>query len=101
MKKKNVMQAFKLVIYRIIQEQLNNILKHAEACEVEVSLKNEDGQVELTIKDNGVGFDTTAKRTGIGLKNIRNRAQIYDGNVEIISSPGNGCTMKVKFKKNK
>ena len=92
---------FKLVIYRIIQEQLNNILKHAEASEVEISLKNENEQVELTIKDNGVGFDSTAKKTGIGLKNIQNRAQIYDGNVEIISSPGNGCTMKVIFKKNK
>ena len=57
--------------------------------------------MELTIKDNGKGFDSTAKKTGIGLKNIQNRAQIYDGGVEIITSPGNGCIMKVLFKKSR
>ncbi|MDB5222840.1 MAG: domain S-box protein [Chitinophagaceae bacterium] len=87
----------KVVIYRIIQEQLNNILKHAHASEVEIEIKNAEDCLELSIKDNGVGFDTGTKKKGIGLKNIQSRAQIYDGNVEIISSPGNGCKMNIIF----
>ena len=78
---------------------MNNILRHAEASEVEISLKNEDDHVELTMKDNGKGFDATAKKTGIGLTNIQNRAQMYDGDVKIITSPGNGCIMKIVFRK--
>ena len=88
----------KIVIYRIIQEQLTNILKHAEASWVEINLKEENGYIELLIKDDGKGFDTDTKKTGIGLKNIQNRSMIYDGNVEITSSPGNGCIVKVIFK---
>ena len=87
----------KLVIYRIIQEQIGNIFKHAEASEVEIELKKEN-DVILIINDNGKGFDTSAKRNGIGLVNIKNRAALHDGKVQILSSPGNGCKMKIVFK---
>ncbi|WP_202552441.1 sensor histidine kinase [Ginsengibacter hankyongi] len=87
----------KLVIYRIIQEQLNNILKHAEATEIAIDLKYENGRISLAIEDNGKGFDTNANRNGIGLKNIQHRAEIYNGEVSIRSSPGNGCTVSVIF----
>ena len=90
----------KLVIYRIIQEQLNNILKYAEADEVHISLKKEDDYLTVIINDNGKGFDTAEKRTGIGLKNIKNRAEIYNGVTQIISAPGHGCKMKIIFQLN-
>ncbi|MEO7924460.1 MAG: response regulator [Chitinophagaceae bacterium] len=88
----------KLVIYRIVQEQLNNIIKHANATEVQIELKKETGYLVVTIKDNGKGFDLSRKRNGIGLKNIKNRADIYNGAVQILSSPGDGCKMKIIFK---
>jgi PAS domain S-box-containing protein len=91
----------KVVIYRIIQEQLNNIIKHSEASEAEIELKKRGNGLLLIIKDNGKGFDTSVKRKGIGLKNIEHRTEIYNGNVEIISSPGNGCKMEISFKQAK
>jgi signal transduction histidine kinase len=91
-------EELKLVIYRIIQEQLNNILKHAEASKVEIELKEDAADLILSISDDGKGFDTIAKRHGIGLKNIKNRAGLYNGKVDIISSPGNGCKISIYFK---
>lgn len=88
----------KLIIYRIIQEQLSNILKHAGASEINIELRREEKDLIVIINDNGKGFDLSAKRKGIGLKNIYNRAQIYNGLVNIESSPGNGCQMKIVFK---
>ncbi len=87
----------KLVIYRIIQEQLNNILKHAEASEVGIELRKDADVLIVNITDNGKGFNISANSGGIGLKNIRNRAEVYNGTVEILSSPGNGCKMKIVF----
>lgn len=90
----------KLVIYRIIQEQLNNILKYAGASEIEIELKKEKDFLTVSIKDNGIGFDTSLNSKGIGLKNIKHRADLFNGIVQIISSPGNGCKMKIIFKTN-
>jgi len=87
----------KMVIYRIVQEQLNNILKHSQATKVEVELKKEANCLQVSITDNGKGFDPSEKRNGIGLKNIKNRAEIYNGIVEIISSPGEGCKTNIIF----
>src|SRR5579863_103346 len=90
-------EGLKLIIYRIIQEQLNNIFKHAESTEATIQLVHRDARLELWIKDNGKGFDTTKKRKGIGLDNMAARVVAYNGKVEIISSPGNGCTLCVIF----
>jgi signal transduction histidine kinase len=50
------------------------------------------------IKDNGIGFDTTiAGKNGIGLRNIASRAELYNGSMQIVSSPGKGCEMTVLF----
>ncbi|MET0636725.1 MAG: PAS domain S-box protein [Chitinophagaceae bacterium] len=87
----------KLTIYRIVQEQLNNTLKHAKCTEVLISLKPavEQGGTVLIISDNGIGFDTIARKKGIGLRNIVGRAELLNGKMEIESSPGNGCKMTV------
>jgi len=84
-----------LMLYRIIQEQLNNIQKHAKAVLATISIKIEGGIVLLSITDNGVGFDTALKAKGIGLKNMKNRVVFYSGDLKIISSPGNGSTLEV------
>lgn len=87
----------KLVIYRIIQEQLNNILKYAEATKVEIAIRTGGHCLTVCINDNGKGFDLSAKKPGIGIRNINSRAGLYNGSVEILSSEGNGCKMKVTF----
>ena len=88
----------KLMIYRIAQEQLNNIIKHAKANKIEMSLKpNKRNRLELVIKDNGKGCDLTEKRNGVGLQNINTRASLHNGTVTMNSSPGNGFEMIVAF----
>ncbi|MBS1565842.1 MAG: histidine kinase, partial [Bacteroidetes bacterium] len=87
----------KLTIYRIVQEQTTNILKHAEATKVGVRLHRDNRFLELNICDNGKGFDTSRKRGGIGLANIKNRVSIYHGKVDLKSAPGKGCCLSVFF----
>ncbi|HVF81496.1 MAG TPA: PAS domain S-box protein [Flavisolibacter sp.] len=83
----------RVAIFRIVQEQLNNILKHAKAKNVIISLKIEDGLVMLCIKDDGVGFDLAKCRKGLGLRNIYNRVEYYGGTINIKSGAGRGCEM--------
>lgn len=87
----------KLSIYRIVQEQFNNILKHAGAGKVIVRLTQDNEKTLLLIKDDGAGFDTSQKSRGVGLMNIKTRASLYNGEVTIISSPGHGCELRVLF----
>ncbi|MEO5891391.1 MAG: PAS domain S-box protein [Ferruginibacter sp.] len=87
----------KLSIYRIVQEQFNNILKYSKASVVNVSIANDNGKILLNIKDNGVGFDKSKKTTGVGLLNIKTRASLFNGEVNVISSPGKGCELVVSF----
>lgn len=90
-------EQLKLTIYRILQEQMNNIIKYAKANTVSITLRQTNGLVVLTIKDNGIGFDPEKKTDGVGLLNIRTRASLVNGMVQIITSPGNGCEMNVVF----
>lgn len=87
----------KLTLYRIIQEQLNNILKHASANHVSIILRLTAGNILLQIKDDGVGFDVGMVKKGLGIKNIHNRAEIFGGHVLLTSSPGNGCEVNVSL----
>ncbi len=87
----------KLMIYRIVQEQVNNIIKYSGAKKAEISLENIKDSIHLTIADNGIGFDAAKTSKGIGLKNIQIRLNLYSGNMNIITSPGKGCTLKINF----
>ncbi|HEX6428942.1 MAG TPA: PAS domain S-box protein [Niastella sp.] len=89
----------KLTIYRIVQEQMNNILKYAEATKILIVIKAEAKKLTLTITDNGKGFDLKRKRKGIGISNIINRADVFNGRVDIKTAPGQGCVLKVEFDK--
>jgi two-component system, NarL family, sensor histidine kinase UhpB len=84
-----------LALYRIVQEQLNNIRKHAKAQSVTITMKTEEDNLYLSIADDGIGFDTSRKAGGIGLQNIRSRLEFYAGNMKIISAPGNGCKLEI------
>ncbi len=88
---------FKLSIFRIVQEQMNNIIKHSKATTVNIELLRNENQVCLKIQDNGVGFDISQKRKGIGIYNIISRSDLYNGIVDIQSSPGNGCGINITF----
>lgn len=88
----------KLNVYRIIQEQLKNIVKYASATNVWIKLEKLNGVLHLVISDNGIGFDPHSRRSGgIGLTNIASRAETFNGAVDIISAPGHGCTLKVSL----
>jgi signal transduction histidine kinase len=87
----------KLTIFRIVQEQITNVIKHANANEVIIEIYQDKGVLVLTIKDDGVGFDLSSKRSGVGLQNISSRAELLDGEVIINSSPGKGCELQVIF----
>ncbi|MFL5738725.1 MAG: PAS domain S-box protein [Flavisolibacter sp.] len=87
----------KLSLFRIIQEQLNNIVKHAGADEAWIELSSSEKGLLLTIRDDGTGFDLKKTRRGLGFMNIKNRAELLSGNAEIISHPGNGCLLKVSL----
>jgi two-component system, NarL family, sensor kinase len=86
-----------LTIYRIVQEQLTNIIKYAKAGVVQIDLEQTDGIMQLGIKDNGVGFDTSQRTNGIGLTNMRSRAAMLGGSVEITSRLNKGTIVVIQF----
>jgi two-component system sensor histidine kinase UhpB len=94
---KDISPAIKGAVFRIAQEQLTNIMKHAGACEIQMHVNNKACKISMTIQDNGVGFNIQQKRKGIGFTNIYNRVESYNGIVDIISLPGKGCTLSLSI----
>jgi PAS domain S-box-containing protein len=88
---------FNLNIFRIVQEQLNNIIKHAKASFVKIDLSQNKTALILTISDNGSGFDVTKKWNGIGISNIKSRAESLMGEARFVSDPGKGCVLTITF----
>jgi two-component system sensor histidine kinase UhpB len=84
-----------LMLYRIVQEQFNNISKYASAKTVTLRIDADPDFLYLSVTDDGVGFDTTQKAKGIGLKNIQSRVEFYSGTMQIISAPGKGCSLEI------
>lgn len=87
----------KINLYRILQEQVTNITRHAEATEAFVSVKDKNGCICLHIKDNGKGFDPAVKNKGVGLVNILNRINSFNGDMKIKTAPGKGCETKIRI----
>lgn len=88
---------FKLNIFRIVQEQINNILKHAQAKKIDINFKDNDGQLLVNIGDDGIGFDTTKRKSGVGITNIKSRARLYNGTVQLTSEAGKGTRLIISF----
>jgi signal transduction histidine kinase len=85
----------RLMLYRIIQEGLNNIQKHAHARSVTLQLTSNSRILVLEITDDGQGFMPETARRGLGLSNIRNRVELFGGKLLIKAAPSAGCTLKV------
>jgi signal transduction histidine kinase len=84
-----------LSLFRILQEQLQNVIKHSRAENVSVTLEDRPGLLYFAVADDGIGFDVDKATGGIGIKNIRMRVEAFDGRLEISSSHGNGCRLAV------
>ncbi|GAA4424899.1 hypothetical protein GCM10023188_05250 [Pontibacter saemangeumensis] len=86
-----------LSLYRIIQELLNNILKHSQATEASIELTCDQSSVMLCVKDNGIGIDREElkKPKGIGLHSIQNRVDLLEGKLEVATSKNNGTRFKI------
>lgn len=88
------------ITFRLFQEIINNIIQHAKATDIFITLNRADGALQLTIRDNGVGFDvapTLARKSGMGLHNIRKRAALIKGTADIQSAPGAGTTITLNI----
>ncbi|CAL2086913.1 Oxygen sensor histidine kinase NreB (modular protein) [Tenacibaculum sp. 190524A02b] len=84
-------------LYRIIQEALQNIIKHAKANHVTLTFSTQNGHILISIEDNGVGFNTSKNRNGIGINNIKSRVKRLNATMELVSSPKNGTTIQIKM----
>jgi signal transduction histidine kinase len=85
-----------IILYRMIQEMINNIIKHAEATTIDVTINSEPEITTVRISDNGIGFDTSVlneANSGIGLQNIANRARTINASVDIKSAVGEGTVI--------
>ena len=88
-------------VYRIVQESLNNVVKHAKASQVQITVTRDRGSLNITVEDNGIGFRPDRIRRpsavdhGFGLTGMSERARMLGGLVEIHSSPGSGTTVSV------
>lgn len=91
-----VQQEFAL--FRIIQEFINNSLKHSRADTLQIEFSARKGKVLITLSDNGVGFDPArVRKPGRGLNNVRSRIRPYDGEVDIVSNPGKGTRYNISI----
>ena len=97
--KPNLPKNYEIVIYRIIQELLNNALKYAKASLILVSCSQNKDTFFITVEDNGVGFDIMDKNNnGMGLRNIKNRVEILKGKLEIESEVNKGTSAYIELK---
>ncbi len=92
---KTLPEEIELMVYRIIQELINNISKHADANKIMVQLSLHDQQLFISVEDDGLGFDIHMASEGIGLKNLRSRVAYLGGTIEIESEPNIGTTTSI------
>ncbi|XZF14070.1 tetratricopeptide repeat-containing sensor histidine kinase [Chitinophagaceae bacterium MMS25-I14] len=90
-------QDFVLSLYRIIQELIQNILKHAHASSVFIQLHADETLLSITVEDNGTGFNKEAVSDGIGLNNITARVAALRGRISLDTEPGKGTSVYIEF----
>jgi signal transduction histidine kinase len=86
-----------VVLYRIVQESINNIVKHGDATQVNITLTTEANQLTLIVQDNGQGFDVNKSASGMGLGVMRERAAMVGAKLEINSAVGQGTQVVLKW----
>ena len=92
---KDLDEKLQVTIFRIVQEQLNNIISHADATRTIIKLSRHENEITLRMSDNGKGCDMLKEKKGVGIVNIKSRADLYNGSVTIVSKPGEGYALKV------
>ena len=90
-----VTPALSISLLRIVQEHLNNIIKHSGATETSIMLDLSGQTADLEIIDNGKGFGLRDTKRGLGINNIYNRTEFHSGKAYINTSPGEGCTLSI------
>ena len=85
-----------LVLYRVTQEALNNVARHAGAKHVSVQIARTDGKVALEVADDGRGFSIGDEERGLGLDGMAERARLVDGEFEVDAKPGRGTTLRLR-----
>lgn len=84
-----------MVLYRVIQECVNNVIKHAQAKTLEIQIIKDQEGISVTIEDDGIGFDLSQQKDGIGLANLKTRIDFLKGQLDIQSSPGKGTLIAI------
>jgi signal transduction histidine kinase len=95
--RKRFSSEIELALYRVFQEALNNVVKHAKASRFSVTLTYSHPKIILILKDNGIGFDQDKSTDGIGLLGMRERVVSAGGTIAIISGKGKGTTIRVEL----
>jgi signal transduction histidine kinase len=92
-------EAVEITIYRMVQETLNNIIKHAKAEEVIVQLSKQDDSISITVEDDGIGFNVSQARAkgGMGMRNLDSRVKYLDGKLDIVSEQGKGTSIIIEL----
>jgi signal transduction histidine kinase len=86
-------------IYRLVQEALTNVVKHAGASRVTIEIAAHEAQVDVVVRDDGAGFDPKAPREGFGITGMRERVGLTDGTLTIASAPGEGTTVHATLRR--
>ena len=100
---KNIPEPLKIVIFRILQEAMNNVAKYGKANLIRISLAEKENAVEIVIEDNGQGFDVQQTRNqkgpqgGFGLRSMKERAELAGGTLSVKSNPGAGTTIRASW----
>jgi signal transduction histidine kinase len=94
---KNILieQEIQLNLYRILQEQLRNIIRHSKCTDIEISIFVFYNRLHMRICDNGVGFEVNDVKKGIGLANMKRRAELFSGKLHINTARGKGCEIMI------
>lgn len=84
------------IVYRLVQESLTNVLKHADASLVELNAAEEGDEIRIVVRDDGKGFDLTACTAGRGLTGMRERIELLGGQIDVTSTPGKGTEISAR-----
>ena len=95
-------QSVEITVFRVVQEALTNVVKHASASEVSITVTNDNGRLVCSVRDDGVGFDVAAQASGqgargLGLLAMKQRVAPLGGDCEIISSVGQGTEIRLSI----
>jgi len=86
-----------IILFRMIQEVINNVIKHADASEISMQALKQNGKLLIVLTDNGNGFDTGAVAAGAGLNNLTSRASMINATLELRSQPGEGSSVVISI----